>query len=304
VDDRAGLLVETKTITTREPLHRELSPRSFSPVTWLNLVCLDAPLVAVTWQWCLAQNFHLALAASARIALFFTAWLVYLADRIADTFSLRTNDPKSLRQQFCQHHRRKCIVLLAVIVFLDSGVILRLDRSTLVLGIIFGMLLLGYLATNYWLGKTWRLLPVKEICVGFLFALGTIAALLPKIQDWNGFLGTFVLFATLCSLNCICIAAWERHLDEAQRKNSIATRWLWLGRYVKPVLLVFTFLCASIALSTSHAVAATACIGASALLLAALDLLRGVISTDERTALADLVLLTPLAPALLLRLVS
>jgi hypothetical protein len=36
------------------------------------------------------------------------------------------------------------------------------------------------------------------------------------------------------------------------------------------------------------------CMASSALLLIALDLLRPVISRDERTALADLVLLTPL----------
>src|SRR5205085_2715930 len=33
-----------------------------------------------------------------------------------------------------------------------------------------------YLAINHFAGKTWRRVPLKEVAIGFLFALGTVAA--------------------------------------------------------------------------------------------------------------------------------
>ena len=37
---------------------------AYSPVVWLNIFCLDAPIVAVSWQWLFAHTFqaHLDLA--------------------------------------------------------------------------------------------------------------------------------------------------------------------------------------------------------------------------------------------------
>jgi hypothetical protein len=67
---------------------------------WLNLVCLDAPLVAVAWLGLFARSFHTPLQAGNCIALFLTAWLIYLADRFADCDSLEPGSPRSLRQEF------------------------------------------------------------------------------------------------------------------------------------------------------------------------------------------------------------
>ena len=73
---------------------------SRSPLLWLNLVCLDAPLVAICWQWIFAYNFHLSVPPGHRAALFLTAWLIYLADRFGDSLSLVAGQPNSARQQF------------------------------------------------------------------------------------------------------------------------------------------------------------------------------------------------------------
>ena len=37
-----------------------------SPVVWLNLLCLDAPIVAVSWQWLFAHTFGAQLDLSLR----------------------------------------------------------------------------------------------------------------------------------------------------------------------------------------------------------------------------------------------
>jgi hypothetical protein len=50
---------------------------------WLNLVCLDAPLVTISWQWIFGNALHLVVPLGHRLALFFTAWLIYLATGLA-----------------------------------------------------------------------------------------------------------------------------------------------------------------------------------------------------------------------------
>jgi hypothetical protein len=275
--------------------HARLDTR-FSPFVWLNLVCLDAPIVAVTWQWLFARTFHISLSMAPRVALFLTAWLIYLADRFVDTLSLAREGPKSLRQRFCQDHGREWVAMVAAIALIDSWLILRhLDGCTFLAGLVIGSLSVVYLTINYWLGRIWRIFPVKEICIGFLFAIGTVAALIPNFRHGSvSFVGSFFLFAFLCSLNCISLAVWERKLDQAQNKNSLATSWPGVGRYLKPSAVVLVGLCAAFALLPVSPVTLISFVGVSALLLGALDLMRDAIPRDQRTALADLVLLAPI----------
>lgn len=264
-----------------------------SPFVWLNLVCLDAPIVAVTWQLLFARSFHVPLSMAERAALFLTAWLIYLTDRFADVLHLSPADSQSLRQRFCRDHWPGWIAACVLIAALDLWIISRaLDRETIRVGIFVGTISLVYLAVNYWLGKAWRFLPIKEICVGSLFAAGGLAVLFMRHESSSQFLITFVLFAALCSLNCISIAIWERDLDLGQRKNSIATRWAGARTFLRPAAILIVIL--AVALGTRTTLSVYVCIGASALMLAMLDLLGEKIWRDERTALADLVLLTPL----------
>lgn len=275
--------------------HHGYSRSRSSPVTWLNLLCLDAPIVAVTWQWLFARSFDISLTAPPRITLFLTAWCIYLADRFADTLALREEDPKSMRQAFCQNYRREWLGLLFGVGLLDIWLVTRhLDEPTIVVGLLIGLAATGYLATNFWLGRIWWIVPAKEICIGVLFATGTVAALIPRIQINLLFIVSLVFFAALCSLNCISIAVWECELDCAQDKNSIATRFPGAAQYLKMSGLVLTGLCGVTAIMGSVATMLFIFIGISALLLAALDLARSVIARDQRTALADLVLFAPL----------
>jgi hypothetical protein len=267
-----------------------------SPVTWLNLLCLDAPIVAIAWLLLFARTFHLPLQAGNCAALFLTAWLIYLADRLADALSLKPGAPRSLRHDFCLRHRRIWMGAVAVIAGLDAWIAWQnLDRLTFVAGVSVGALALIYLAINHWLGRTWRYLPLKEITIGFLFAAGTLVALLPATPPATSrFLVCAISFASLCALNCIAIASWERDLDEGQGNISIATRFpalrAWMGRI--SFALALASLAAAIILRSAALL--LGCVGLSALLLALLDDWRGTLRQDTRTAMADLVLLTPL----------
>jgi hypothetical protein len=266
------------------------------PVLWLNLVCLDAPLVAVAWLWLFARTFRIPLQVGNAVALFLTAWLIYLGDRLVDSASLEPDGPQSVRQQFCRRRRKLWIAAIAFVAGFDAYIIWRTSAlETCLVGAVVGGLALIYLVLNHPLGLIWRSLPAKELAIGILFTAGTLVALLPALNALRGaFAIPAVFFAALCTLNCTSIAHWEYDLDLTQGKVSIATRHPRIAR--RSGLIALCLGVASFATATIFPLAAPllACIGASALLLACLKLLP--VDTDRRTALADLVLLTPIFP--------
>lgn len=257
--------------------------RRYNPLLWLNLVCLDAPLVAVTWQWLFARAFGIEIANGTTAALFLSAWLVYLADRFGDNLLLGANNPTSLRQEFCLRHRRAWLCVIALVAIADFVTIAaRLDSFAVSVGSTIGFVAAIYLLVNRFRPSLWRILPLKEMSIGFIFAAGTMVGLLRSLP--SAAILPWVLFAALCAMNCICIAFWERPLDLAQGRISIATEFPHFARGIFPVLLV-------IALAGSFV---TLPLLFSAVLLSAVHFFRDRIEPNTRTALADLVLLTPL----------
>ncbi len=267
-----------------------------APSTWLNLVCLDAPLVSVAWLWLFARTFHATVEPVNCAALFLTAWLIYLADRLADSYSLPDSGPRSLRHEFCLNHRQIWIGVLAVIATTDAYLIWRsIGAETLLGGAVISTLALIYLVLNHSLGGAWPPLPLKEVAIGFLFTAGTLVALFPVFPPITGSLVfSEIAFIWLCTLNCISIAFWERELDERQQKVSFATRYPRLDRHLGKLSIALTLGSGVAAIIYREAAPILGCVSVSSLLLALLDSFRGNIGRDQRTALADLVLFTPL----------
>ncbi len=265
----------------------------YSVLIWLNLVCLDAPLVAITWAFLFARSFHLPIAFGAVSALFLTAWLIYLADRFGDSRSLGGAAATSLRQGFCARYRAAWLLGFSVIAATDLLVIgTRLDSRTLTIGAGIGACALAYLAANRQAPSLWRILPIKETSIGFLFAAGTMVPLVGRLT--SAMLPAWLLFAFLCSLNCISIALWERHLDLVQQRISLATEFPEIGRYLQVALVLLAVICAALGFAAMKGGSVLLCAGVSAALLAGVQFFRNGVQTDVRTALADLALLTPM----------
>jgi hypothetical protein len=265
------------------------------PVTWLNILCLDAPIVAISWQWLFARVLGVTVLLPEREGLFLTAWLIYLIDRLADSISLSPEVPKAVRQEFCSRHKNIWAGLIAIIALLDAEIVFwRIRHETFVFGIFLGAIAVAYLAMNHAFSRVWQAIPIKEVIVGFLFAAGTLLALAPHGATTRSAIAiTAVLFACLCALNCMAIAVWERDLDRAQGKHSIATRWPNVKSWAQFLPLLLVFACAMLVFFDPRLWSLALCLGTSSVLLVALHFFS--IRRDERTALADLVLLTPLA---------
>lgn len=296
--------MKTEQAHSRQPTGREAAlwdsqtAQRAGPAVWLNLVCLDAPVVAMVWLWLFARTFHAPVRAGNVVALFLTAWLIYLADRLADAASLKSGSPRSFRQEFCLKHREIWISALLLIGGFDLYVIWRtLDAGTFFAGALVGILALIYLTLNYPRGLIWRSFPAKEVAIGLLFTAGTLVALLPAAPPVTpAFIVAGLAFASLCALNCVSIASWERQLDQAQGKISLATRHPGLARQAGKICACLALASFSMALRHGFAAYVFGCVGLSALLLAVLNLLPADLGSDRRTALADLVLLTPIVP--------
>jgi hypothetical protein len=264
-------------------------------MVWLNLVCLDAPLVSVAWLLLFARTFHLPVDSVNCAALFLTAWLIYLGDRLADSSSLQVGGPRSLRHEFCLNHRQIWLGALAAIAAADAFLVWhRIGAATFIAGALVGTLALIHLVLNYSLGGAWPPLPLKEFAIGFLFAAGTFVALIPVGPITGAVVVSGIAFAWLCTFNCISIAFWERELDEKQRKVSFATRYSGLGRYLGIFSISLALGSGLAAIIYREAAPILGCVSMSSLLLGWLDFSRAEIDRDQRTALADLVLLTPL----------
>jgi hypothetical protein len=282
-------------VAPRRPRTAQRAVPTRTPVVWLNLVCLDAPLVSVAWLWLFARMLHVPVDPVNCAALFLTAWLIYLADRLADSSSLPDGGLRSLRHEFCLKHRQIWIGALAATATADVVLIWnRLGPATLLTGALVGALALLHLVLNYSLGGAWPPLPLKEVAVGSLFAGGTLVALFPVRPITVSLVISGMAFAWLCTLNCISIAFWERELDEMQRKVSFATRFPDLHRYLGKLAMAFALGSGLAAIVWRQPAPVLLCVCASSFLLALLESSRGKIGRDQRTALADLVLLTPL----------
>ena len=261
---------------------------------WLNLVCLDAPLVAVSWQWLFAKTFRVEMSAGDRSALLLTAWAIYLADRVVDNYSLGRGMPVSLRQAFCRDHRTGLLNTLFIVAVADVWVILQaVDRDLYFPGVVCGAAAILYLALNA-RGQLWRVLPMKEVAVGALFSLGTALVPLTHVAKVNGVVAwSCFLFAAVCALNCISIATWECDLDLAQKKLSIATVFELPPQTVHTACAIVALTAAISSVSVSSAGWLFAALATSALLLATLAGFGQSMRPDVRTACADLALLTP-----------
>jgi hypothetical protein len=120
-------------------------------------------------------------------------------------------------------------------------------------------------------------------------------ALFPALPPIRGpFVFSGIVFAWLCTLNCISIAFWERELDHTQRKVSFATRYPDLERHLRKLSIALALGSGVMTIIYREEAPIFCCVSVSSLLLASLDSFRGKIGRDQRTALADLVLLTPL----------
>lgn len=264
---------------------------------WPNLVCLDAPVVAVVWLGAFAAAYGMEPGAAGFGILFLVVWGLYAGDRVLDVLKLRAGDRspglQTPRHAFTRRHFR-WFAVLAVGAALIGGIaaLTALERPVLGAGLIVATGALAYFGAFVAPLGGKRPLPGKEPAAGMLIAAGVTV---PVFSDYAGslpVLPAYALFAGACTLNLLLIASRDGDLPPGRAFDVLLTV-LGLGL----ALTAGGF--ALWGTTTETAPALRPLYFSLALTGAALTILqrcRRSLSGDAFRVLADVALLTPLIP--------
>jgi hypothetical protein len=310
-------------------------PQHHSPLALWHLLSLDAPTVATLWTIFIARASHITLPWPSPAAMFVAVWMIYAADRLLDARQL---DPESrnlesrisasrpsdleARHRFHHHHRTRFSTALVLSALTLTTLIPHLDPQSLHLYALLATLLAAWmLLIHITPSSTTRRLP-KELAVGLFFPAAIFIPTLARTTPTSSALQTLgwlanwlrptllpaaILFACICTLNCLYLYAWEhptpsRHTGAPGRRSLPAgveahatTRWA-TAHLPHLAIGTLTLATATAAISLPHhetGLPALACALSAAALLA-LNHLRHQIPPIRLRAAADLALLTPL----------
>jgi hypothetical protein len=199
---------------------------------WGNLLSLDAPVVAISWQLLFARCFSVPLSTAAVAVLALTVWLIYIADRMLDALQLNPELAPPARHAFCREHWNGMGVALLVGLFTLGGLCAHLPFALLRSGVLLAVAVAIYFAIVHARPLGIRRFWPKEVVVGVLFCIGTCLAPWtvsgPALRS-EMLLPAF-LFAALCVLNCVAIEYWEWNGCSSFWNDSPHPVSLWMGR--------------------------------------------------------------------------
>jgi hypothetical protein len=271
---------------------------------WWNILSADAPMVALLWAALLSRSAGYALRSVDAIILLLAVWLIYTSDRLLDGWTAKSRGALQERHLFCRRHRTILAGLLSVAgiaILVLTGAYLR--TAEIRAGVMLGAVLVAYmLSIHVELGRWASLLP-KELVVGSLFAAGVTLPLWsqftqPRLQT----LATWILFALLCSLNCLAIECWETRRFPGVPRTSQHPLVRWASSRIGPIAASL-----SVAAMVAYAVALfqwggsrpeLMAVAFGALLLFLLNNAKDRLSPEALRVLADAALAAPALIAL------
>ena len=263
---------------------------------WLypNLLGLDAPLVAVSWQWLFAKSFGIEFPPVFHLILGLSAWCIYLADRLYDVFTGKNPENGTDRMKFTFRNFRYLVATLVIAASVNLFLIIQHVPTHLILsGLATASLLAIYYAFRFKCASRIKAIIPREILCGMLFSLG--CAITPHAFGAGhpqAFWLAVASFGIVCSAACILISVWERDEDLASNDSSIATEHSRVGRHMSLALPLLALLCIPAALSGNWKIYAS--VAASAIALLLMLGLQEKLSKQLLRVLADAILLTPL----------
>jgi hypothetical protein len=291
--------------------HPALPARASSPIARWHLLSLDAPTVAALWTWFIARACHIMLPLAAPLAMALAVWMLYAADRLLDARNLdapNAGPVNELEARHLFHHRHRCgfLVGIALAAVSLAALVPRLNAAAMRLYLVEGVLLVAWFLVLHATRSAHRL--PKEIAVGLFFSAAVFIPTVAREPFANALslrlamLPSAVLFAALCSLNCLFIYAWEHtgpshataQPPPASARPPHASTRLALD-HLPSLAAVIALAGAALALfnAASPRLIPAAC-ALAAMLLLALDRQRRRLSRTDLRAAADLALLTPL----------
>ena len=266
---------------------------------WPNLLGIDAPMVAVVWQYFFACNFSVKILGSNYLTLFFVVWVIYSVDRLLDARMLKRPDEASLRHLFYHSNYRIALVFTGILIVLTTLLCLCLLPMELIkTGSFVGAFVVVYLLHQIWAKGPMMIIIPKEVFIGMVFAVGaTLTG-----HTWSGefipdafFSPSVIIFGVLCSMNCIAISVWERSHDVENDLNA-------LPQFFPQVVNLFPIIAHAVFISlmvfsltnydhVGFPIFVASCIGCG--LIAVLSFFDGKVSSQFLRFAADMAVLMP-----------
>jgi hypothetical protein len=260
-------------------------------------------MVAALWAWFIASANHISLPLSSTVSMILAVWMLYAADRLMDTRLLGIDPTRheGLEARHYFHHRHRTAFLTGILLssIALAALLPQLDAAAIRLYVILGVLVAGYFVLIHAISsataqqKVAHRLP-KEIAVGLCFAAATFIPTVARRPDLRlPLLPIALLFATLCSLNCLFIYAWE-HEDYRTNRPTHRITGLALGNL--SAITVTLIFCSTAVVLLDHRVSWSipCAVALSAVFLFLLHSRRHTIARTTLRATADLALMTPI----------
>ena len=266
---------------------------------WPNLLGIDAPMVAVVWQYFFACNFSVKIPGSNYLTLFFVVWVIYSVDRLLDARMLKRPDEASLRHLFYHSNYRIAFVFTGILIVLTTLLCLCLLPMELIkTGSFVGAFVVVYLLHQIWAKGPMMIIIPKEVFIGMVFAVGSTLT----GHTWSGefipdafFSPSVIIFGVLCSMNCIAISVWERSHDVENDLNA-------LPQFFPQVVNLFPIIAHAVFISlmvfsltnydhVGFPIFVASCIGCG--LIAVLSFFDGKVSSQFLRFAADMAVLMP-----------
>ena len=272
------------------------TPQQSTPVwLWANLLGLDAPLVAVSWQILFARCFDISIPSAIHFVLGLSVWCIYLADRLYDAYRAEGFSFATHRLRFTKNHFKTLTLTTAVAGCVNLFLIIRFVPAHLyVHGLATASLLGFYYAFRFGLSGKIAIFIPREIMCGMVFAIGSAIATfsygLPETASLP-FIVAVAMLGLVCSASCIMISVWERDEDIASGDRSIASEKPGIPSSIRRLLLPLVLLYCIVAFIDPWQIHIAA--GLSALALYVMARFEEKLSPTLLRAMADGVLLTP-----------
>lgn len=253
---------------------------------WLNIVSVDAMLIAVVWQQWLHPTQWAPM-----LVLGLSVWLVYTADRWLDVRSLPVEKLLTERHRFARRWHKELVPVWLLVLAADIALaITGLSHAQLLAG---GALLLASLLYCVTVHRH-RRVP-KEILVALIFAAGAgifqIDTAPPQLI-FTSCLGLFLLAFANCSL----IAFREIQIDRQMQRTSLARQHPGSHQWATHALILALMLGLGLSLFIStHYLPLSLCAGG----LLALEQNAQRLHPEVFRVLADALLLLPALSLLL-----
>ncbi len=184
---------------------------------YLNLLSLDAPLVALIWLHIFASTWRLGYhPAESYIALGIAVWAIYVGDRLLD-ISLYGDSKERLepRHHFHQKHRKWLRLLVgALVLFAIFLVLTKMPIAIYTYLLLGGVLVAGFFGLSMLSSQEGDDIPyLKNIIAGLAFAYGV--AMTAHVYRFEvGVMDLLIsremlCFTVLCIVNIAAIDLWE-----------------------------------------------------------------------------------------------